>query len=407
MIGAGLRLFATPVGQFAVIRTIHERILTPEENGMPFRISPLVLAILCFVSFSSCEKQTEVQQDDQTAETDQQPETSDDESELTEEQKAIQKIFLQAGKDFEAGRVDDAIAQIKKAQAAAPDDLNVQMAAAVSMTQISSTLGGDELESAKSLVASVEEIIEELNSDETIQANTEPLVTRLTFEKARITAEEGQTEKALDLLEESMKRGFQQLALVEGMKAFDAVRETERYNELAKTAGLRGFPFDFTLPSALDDSTISLKDHAGKVVIVDIWGTWCPPCRAEVPHFVDLQFKYEDQGLQVIGINYEQMPKDEWKPHIQKFADAYNVNYLLALGDDATQDKVPDLEFFPTTLFIDREGEVRLKLVGGASFEKLDSIVKNLIDEKKPDNATPKESAETPAKADGPAVAED
>ena len=157
----------------------------------------------------------------------------------------------------------------------------------------------------------------------------------------------------------------------------------------------------------MDDSTISLKDHAGKVVIVDIWGTWCPPCRAEVPHFVDLQFKYEDQGLQVIGINYEQMPKDEWKPHIQKFADAYNVNYLLALGDDATQDKVPDLEFFPTTLFIDREGEVRLKLVGGASFEKLDSIVKNLIDEKKPDNATPKESAETPAKADGPAVAED
>ena len=64
------------------------------------------------------------------------------------------------------------------------------------------------------------------------------------------------------------------------------------------------FPFDFTLTD-FSGQNISLTGFQGKVLIVDIWGTWCPPCRAEIPSFVKLQTEYGPQGLQIVGLNYE------------------------------------------------------------------------------------------------------
>lgn len=139
------------------------------------------------------------------------------------------------------------------------------------------------------------------------------------------------------------------------------------------------FPFTFTLPD-LDGELVSLKSQKGKVVIVDFWGTWCPPCRAEVPHFVRLQKRYGRDGLQIIGINYEKNTSNPI-PGIKTFARDFGINYPCVIGNVATRTQVPGFRGYPTTLFVDRRGNVRKKVVGQASYSSLEAIVKPLLAE--------------------------
>ena len=142
----------------------------------------------------------------------------------------------------------------------------------------------------------------------------------------------------------------------------------------------KSFPFTFDLPD-LEDKSVKLADFKGKVTIVDVWGTWCPPCREEIPHFIDLIKKYQDKGLAIVGINYERAEKSKWKPMISSFITENHINYPCVIGDEKTQEMIPEFQGYPTTLFIDREGKVRYKLVGAAPTPVLESIVTVLLDE--------------------------
>jgi thiol-disulfide isomerase/thioredoxin len=141
------------------------------------------------------------------------------------------------------------------------------------------------------------------------------------------------------------------------------------------------FPFDFTLPN-VDGKKVSLADFRGKVVIVDFWGTWCPPCRQEIPHFVELLKKYEGKGLRVVGLNYERVPKERIPQTISAFVKQHKIPYPCLIGDDATREKVEDFRAFPTTLFIDRQGIVRAKLEGlPDSPSQLEILATTLLEE--------------------------
>ena len=127
--------------------------------------------------------------------------------------------------------------------------------------------------------------------------------------------------------------------------------------------------------------THRLTDYRGKVVIVDFWGTWCPPCRAEIPSFVRLQEEYGPQGLQIIGLSYEKSAPKSATRTVQTFMAANGINYPCALGTRDILNQVPGFEGFPTTIFLDKTGPGPCLGSGLHKYEYLESIVKQLLAE--------------------------
>lgn len=218
------------------------------------------------------------------------------------------------------------------------------------------------------------------------------------FHQARGLAQEGKATEAVQALERAVAKGFNSLADIGSDRYFAAVREKPEFADALKRleasireamkkeaskeiAEAESFDFDFELPN-LENATVKLADFRGKVVIVDVWGTWCPPCRMEIPHFVKLKETYPDD-LEIVGINYENEAAEEAVPKIQQFIKEQGINYPCVLGDTMTRDRIPEFQGFPTTLFIDRTGKVRLKAVGYHPYEKLQAYLDVLLAEEK------------------------
>ncbi len=104
----------------------------------------------------------------------------------------------------------------------------------------------------------------------------------------------------------------------------------------------------------LDGKPVSLADFKGKVVILDFWATWCAPCRDEIPGFVELQKKFADQGLVVVGVSMDQ----EGAAFVQRFVKEHGVTYPVVLGNPEVAAAYDGIDALPTTFIIDREGKV-------------------------------------------------
>jgi thiol-disulfide isomerase/thioredoxin len=149
------------------------------------------------------------------------------------------------------------------------------------------------------------------------------------------------------------------------------------------------FSFNFDVVD-VGGKRISKAALAGQVVIVDLWGTWCPPCRKEIPHFVALNKKFRDRGLAIVGLNNEQTADTaEAVAQVRKFCKSAGVDYPCAVVSDDLIAQIPGFQGFPTTLFIDRAGQVRLRVTGYHDLPFLEAAVKALLEE------------ETVARADG------
>jgi len=109
----------------------------------------------------------------------------------------------------------------------------------------------------------------------------------------------------------------------------------------------------------LDGREISTASLRGKVVLLNFWATWCPPCRAEIPDLVALQQKYRDQ-LQIIGIS-----EDEGGPEVvRRFVADHQMNYPVVMSTPELERKFPGIGALPTSFVIDREARVVQKHVG-------------------------------------------
>ncbi len=112
----------------------------------------------------------------------------------------------------------------------------------------------------------------------------------------------------------------------------------------------------FTLQD-LNGQQVSLSDFKGKVVLLDFWATWCPPCVKAIPHLEALHERYKDLGLVVIGLNNE---ADH--PKVRLFAEA-QISYVVLL-DANKQFSEYDIQNIPTLFYIDKEGTVRHREIG-------------------------------------------
>ncbi|MBX3282736.1 MAG: TlpA family protein disulfide reductase [Acidobacteria bacterium] len=116
--------------------------------------------------------------------------------------------------------------------------------------------------------------------------------------------------------------------------------------------------------------TMKIKDYRGKVVLLNLWATWCGPCREEMPHLVELKKKYGDQGFEVIGLNvgFQDTDEPEPIPDIETFAKKMHLNYELArVQPDLTKhlQKIAQMSAVPESFLVDREGKLRGVFVGG------------------------------------------
>jgi peroxiredoxin len=126
----------------------------------------------------------------------------------------------------------------------------------------------------------------------------------------------------------------------------------------------------------INNRKVSLSDFKGKVIILDFWATWCVPCKAEIPGFIDLQKKYGQRGLQIIGLSV-----DDSLPTAKKYADEMKMNYpvLLAEGKEdilMAYDPIPSI---PVSVVIGRDGKICSKHVGIAPVDVFEKEIASLF----------------------------
>lgn len=217
------------------------------------------------------------------------------------------------------------------------------------------------------------------------------------YNEAWVRAVDGQARKALGALAEAIDAGFDLVELLETDPDLDLLRALPGFQELKTTAehkarirarerarrslaGSKPYRFDFELPD-LGGKTVSRSDFKGKVAIVNVWGTWCPPCRRLVPRLVGLLEREGKRGLAVVGIHYERVPAPEVNATVKAFASKSKIPYPCLLGDDKTRGRIPHLDGFPITLFLDRAGMVRLTVPGELRPLDLEAMATLLLDE--------------------------
>ena len=127
----------------------------------------------------------------------------------------------------------------------------------------------------------------------------------------------------------------------------------------------------------LSNDTQAIKQWQGKVLILNFWAPWCPPCRAEIPGFVRLQDKFGAEGLQFVGIALDEHDK------VQNFADETAINYPILLGDLAavnlSRAAGNRLGGLPYTLVLNRRGSPVATLIGGVDEARIEGIIKPLL----------------------------
>ncbi len=127
----------------------------------------------------------------------------------------------------------------------------------------------------------------------------------------------------------------------------------------------------------LEGKDVRITDFVGKVVILDFWATWCPPCRRGVPDFIQLQNEFGKKQFTMLGVSLDQ----DGPGVVKKFVSTQGVNYPMVMGDEGVVRNYGNIEAIPTTFIIDKKGVIRNQLVGYHPMETFRNEVKKLLAE--------------------------
>jgi peroxiredoxin len=132
---------------------------------------------------------------------------------------------------------------------------------------------------------------------------------------------------------------------------------------------------NFTLKD-VNGASVNLAGFKGKVIVLDFWAIYCPPCKVEIPGFVELYAKYKSRGLVILGLSVEDTVED-----LKPFMAQYKMNYpvLLGLGNDAIQEAYGPVWGLPTTFIIDRGGKICKTHMGLTAKEQFEKEILGLL----------------------------
>lgn len=127
----------------------------------------------------------------------------------------------------------------------------------------------------------------------------------------------------------------------------------------------------------INGQTVSLAQYKGKVVLIDFWATWCPPCRGEIPNMKKVYAQYKSKGFEIIGLSLDRSEKD-LKDYIQKNGVTWRMVFV---GNNTQVCSDYHVRAIPSLFVVDRAGNLRYKKVRG---QEINKAVEELVNEKAP-----------------------
>lgn len=120
---------------------------------------------------------------------------------------------------------------------------------------------------------------------------------------------------------------------------------------------------------------VKISNFDGKVLVVDFWATWCPPCLKEIPHFIELQEKYKDK-VKFIGLNVNEEPDK-----VIEFVKSMGINYTIGYSDEKIENLFGGITGLPTTIIIGKDKRIKSKVVGYRPKEWFEQQIINALKE--------------------------
>ena len=172
-------------------------------------------------------------------------------------------------------------------------------------------------------------------------------------------------------------------AAVAGFAISSRIQQNKLEDQYSVTK-TREAPDDVTRPefqlTDLDGKLRNIKEWDGKVILLNFWATWCPPCRDEIPAFINLQNKYGASGFQVIGIAIDQMEL------VQGYSDSMGINYPVMVGEDEATEITMQygnrLNVLPYSVIIDGNSMIRFIKRGEITENEVEELIEPLLKEK-------------------------
>jgi thiol-disulfide isomerase/thioredoxin len=172
------------------------------------------------------------------------------------------------------------------------------------------------------------------------------------------------------------------LALIGGYWLAQTLRPEPEITAMKTYGG--GEMINFTLPE-LDGKKHSLEEWRGKVIVLNFWATWCPPCREEIPLLIALQKQRAAEGLQVVSVAIDN------ETAVRPYRQSAGINYPVLMGGDAALDLVArygnSMGALPFTVIIDRGGAIAVRKLGAFTRKELESLVEPLLSPAKTANS--------------------
>lgn len=140
-----------------------------------------------------------------------------------------------------------------------------------------------------------------------------------------------------------------------------------------------GRPAPDVVAETMEGDRFRLREHRGKVVVVNVWATWCPPCRVEMPGFIDLQERFRGDGAQFVGISVDRDGAEAVRPFVEK----KGINFPQIVNPSVAARYFPG-EVVPRTYLIDKRGRIRYRHTGVMLKWALDDALETLTGEAGP-----------------------